>query len=931
MSATDSLRDLFADEPPERFWRSVEARAGSPGFRVQLEREFPEIARLARAAPDRRTALKLMGASLLMAGVSACKAPDGIAPYVLEPLEVVPGRPRWFATSLSYDGYAVGVLGETHEGRPTKLEGNPQHPASLGSTDAATQAAPWSLYDPTRSRVPLHGNEPVTWGEAQAALSRVRETYQAKNGAGLALLVGNETSPTLQRLVAALRAQYRSLRLYRHAPLQPAGGQRTIYDFEKAVTILSLGADFLGEGPGKLAYARALMGGRRVRTGRAQMNRLVVIESAMTITGATADVRRPVRPHEIDGVAGQLLAAIEDGAEVEPWIAEIVRSLQSGTGVVVPADNGSEYLQQAAARLNRLLDAPATVVPIETLGEDGDLEALVADIDSGTVETLFCLDVDVVYSAPPRLGIVERLSRLSEMWHYGLHTDETARQSDWHIAATHDLESWGDLRAFDGTASLQQPLIAPLYEGRTKAELLAALLGDYTSGPRELVRATWDKLSDDAWHEALRVGIVADSRPGAGPLDEVPRPTLPTTARENLSLLIRPDPFLRDGSLAANLPLLELPRPLTKLVWGNAAELSPATAERLDLHNGDEVLLRRGAAGITLPVFVLPGTADDTVVVPTGWGRTTGEDAPVGTNSLILAGSDEPLVLAKTGRTLDLITTQEHHATEGRDIVHELALDDFPAATAEAEQRASLMPDWPEPEEAWGMSIDTGACIGCMACVSACNAENNIPVVGAEEVARGHDMHWLRVDRYFSGDVANPDAVFQPVPCMQCEEAPCEVVCPVNASVHTHDGLNAQVYNRCIGTRYCSQNCPYKVRRFNFFDYQQDVTENSPLSLLMNPDVTVRERGVMEKCTYCVQRIAEARIDGRNSDEPIADGAVVTACQQACPTQAIVFGNIKDRSSRVAAEKAEPHSYAMLAELGTKPRTTYLAKVRNRD
>jgi molybdopterin-containing oxidoreductase family iron-sulfur binding subunit len=390
------------------------------------------------------------------------------------------------------------------------------------------------------------------------------------------------------------------------------------------------------------------------------------------------------------------------------------------------------------------------------------------------------------------------------------------------------------------------------------------------------------------------------------------------------------DPYFRDGAWAANLPLIELPRPLTKLVWGNAAEMSAATASRLELDTGDEVEISRGGYAIALPVFVHPGMPDDTIAIALGWGRQVGDDVAVGANAFALSGSTDVLNISRTGRHPGIITTQEHHATEGRNIVHEIDLDQWPGPAPIPADQPSVLPHWDNPEEAWGMSIDLTSCIGCMACVAACVAENNSPIVGPEEMARGHDMHWLRVDRYYSGDPAGPETSFQPVPCMQCEDAPCEVVCPVNATVHTHDGLNAQVYNRCVGTRYCSQNCPYKVRRFNFFDYNKDISETSPLSLLMNPDVSVRERGVMEKCTYCVQRIAEARINGDISDTPIADGAVLTACQQACPTRAITFGNINDKAARVVAEKAEPTSYAMLAELGTRPRTTYLSKVRNR-
>jgi molybdopterin-containing oxidoreductase family iron-sulfur binding subunit len=430
---------------------------------------------------------------------------------------------------------------------------------------------------------------------------------------------------------------------------------------------------------------------------------------------------------------------------------------------------------------------------------------------------------------------------------------------------------------------------------------------------------------------ALKSGVLPPV-PAVPLKPEASRPAAPSpAAAADIELQLVPDAYFRDGAWAANLRLMELPRPLDTLVWGNAAEMSAATAKPLGVSDGEQVALTTGGKAVTLPAFVLPGMPDDTIAVALGWGRQTGDGAAVGANAFALMGPHGPLQVSRTGNTADLITTQEFHSMEGRDLLREVELADWPGPEPEPIEQPTVLPEWQNPDEAWGMSIDLTACIGCMACVSACAAENNSPVVGPAEVARGHDMHWLRVDRYYSGDPVAPETSFQPVPCMHCEDAPCEVVCPVNATITTHDGINAQVYNRCVGTRYCSQNCPYKVRRFNFFDYNEEITPASPLSLMMNPDVTVRERGVMEKCTYCMQRIAEVRIGNETtSDAPIADGAVLTACQQACPTRAITFGNIKDKASKVAAEKAEPSTYAMLAELGTRPRTTYLTKVRNR-
>jgi molybdopterin-containing oxidoreductase family iron-sulfur binding subunit len=942
MSVTDDIRQRFADEPPARFWRSLGELSGTPSFRVQLTREFPDIAARFGAATDRRTALKLLGASLLMAGVAACKAPEGIAPYVQQPEATIPGRPRFFATAMPLDGYGMGVLAESHEGRPTKIEGNPLHPASLGGTDAIMQASVWSLYDPTRSRTVMRGTETSTWDAALGAIAALRGEALGKGGHGLGLAIGPETSPTLRRQLDALRAELPELRVYRHAPLESAARSQAamaafgqdllpIYDLAGADTILTLGGDFLGDGPGRLAYARAFIDGRRVRRERRQMNRLYSIEPAPTLTGSNADWARRVRPSEMARLAAEILAAVEDGAPAGDDLAVLIRDLSAGRSLVVAGERESAFVQGVAHRLNSVLGAPVRyIAPLEIEG-DGDARALADDIVAGRIEALVVLGPDLVHSAPGDVDMVRALRRLKLLLHWGLHRDATAALAHWHVPATQYLEAWSDVLAFDSTPSLLQPLIEPLYQGHTAHELLAALGGDYSIPARDLVRATWRELDDRSWMAALKAGVLP-------PVPAVPlqpaakRPSAPSPAAATpLELQLMPDAYFRDGTWAANLRLMELPRPLSKLVWGNAAEMSAATAQGLRVADGDQLALTTGGKAITLPAFVLPGMPDGTIAVALGWGRDIGDGAATGANAFALMGPREPLQLSKTGNTADLITTQEFHSMEGRDLVREVALSDWPGPAPEPIEQPTVLPEWQNPDEAWGMSIDLTACIGCMACVSACAAENNSPVVGPTEVARGHDMHWLRIDRYYSGDPAAPETSFQPVPCMHCEDAPCEVVCPVNATVTTHDGLNAQIYNRCVGTRYCSQNCPYKVRRFNFFDYNQEITPDSPLSLMLNPDVTVRERGVMEKCTYCVQRIAEARIDAEaTSDAPIADGTILTACQQACPTRAITFGNIKDKASKVAAEKAEPSSYGMLAELGTRPRTTYLAKVRNR-
>jgi molybdopterin-containing oxidoreductase family iron-sulfur binding subunit len=624
------------------------------------------------------------------------------------------------------------------------------------------------------------------------------------------------------------------------------------------------------------------------------------------------------------------VATITDGGAVDTGWEQLVDDARANATLFIAGPRQSEFVRAAARWLNARGNAPVRSIATPAIGADGTLVTLASDIDSGQIDALLVLDVDLVYSAPGDLDIAALLKRVRRLYHHGLHVDATARLAHWHVPATHYLESWSDLRAYDGSASLVQPLIAPLYDGHTAHEMLATLAGDYATPAPDLVRATWPQLDDATWNTALQRGVIDGT--AAAPQTASPvRPSAPAAqAAPTLSLVIAPDPYLGDGRSAANLPLTELPRPLSKLVWGNAAEMSAATADKLGVADGDEVELTRGDRSIWIPAFILPGMPDATIAVAAGWGRRTGADDPVGAKSFTLTGAPGELVVTRTGRRAQLISTQEHHAMEGRDLIREVSLADWPGPAPVTADQPTLLQAWDEPEEAWGMSIDLGSCIGCNACVVACLAENNSPIVGKDQVMVGREMHWLRIDQYYFGEPEDAETYFQPVLCMHCEKAPCEVVCPVGATMHSSEGLNEMIYNRCVGTRFCSNNCPYKVRRFNFFDYNADLTETSPLSLLMNPDVSVRERGVMEKCTYCVQRISEARIGSDVADTPIADGSVMTACEQACPTRAITFGNIHDKASRVVGEKAEPTSYAMLAELGTRPRTTYLSKVRNR-
>ncbi|HVZ13817.1 MAG TPA: TAT-variant-translocated molybdopterin oxidoreductase [Bauldia sp.] len=953
------------------FWRSLDELADTPAFRAFVDSEFPRLAGRFAAAPDRRAVLKLLAASLAMGGLTACTKADHILPYVDKPADVVPGKALHYATTLVVGGYGFGAVVESHEGRPTKIEGNPDHPASLGATDAIMQAACLSLYDPERSRLPLRDGQPSDWSAFLAGITTLRAELSARRGAGFALMTGPLTSLTQAWLVEQLRAAYPQMLVCIHDPLAATGADdalaslfgaptRILPHFDKADVIVSLDDDLLGDGPGKLAHDRAFAARRIVRDGARTMARLYAMESTPTVTGATADHHWAVRASAVPAVAAALAARLgvgggAPGAAAVPDAAldAIAADLRAAPGraLVTAGAHQPKEVHQLAQAMNAALGAFGTTVDYIASPEYRpagavDVVGLAERMGRGEVTTLLMLGVNPAYDAPGDLAFADALRKVPRTIHAGLYVDATAKAARWHVPAAHDLERWGDARAFDGTASIVQPLVRPLYGGHAAEEILSALLGRYNFTPLEIVREFWRTeggLDDAAWAAAVQKGIVPDTAPPRILFDA--RPIVPAIAAQppsGIDVRFVADPWLRGGEFANNAWLQELPRPLSKIVWGNPALLAPATAARLGVATGDVIAVASGNARVTLPVSVEPGHPEEVLTLTLGFGQkdtgAVGKD--VGTDVYPLRAASSPWMLAdvtvtRTGDRARVITTQHHQSMEGRDIVRSGTLAEYVADPDFAERPETpasdtLYPPWPYREEAWAMVIDQTACIGCMACVSACQAENNIPTVGADEVANGHEMHWLRIDRYYSGAVDRPAVDFQPVPCMQCEDAPCEVVCPVNATVHTHDGLNAQVYNRCVGTRYCSQNCPYKVRRFNFLEYQPyGEGSASPLAALMNPDVSVRSRGVMEKCTYCVQRIERARIDARIADQPIADGAITPACAQACPTQAIVFGDKNNTTSRVSRLKAQPLNYALLDDLNTRPRTTYLARLRN--
>jgi molybdopterin-containing oxidoreductase family iron-sulfur binding subunit len=982
----DALRARLSRARGAEFWRELEAVADEPATAALLAREFPSL--FARSGPglERREVLRLMGASLGVMGLAACtRQPDEtIVPFAKSPEHLVPGVPRFFATAIPLGESALGCLVESHQGRPTKIEGNPDHPSSLGATDALAQAAILGLYDPDRSHACLRGGEIATWSAFQAELGARLERLATVQGAGLAVLHAGDHSPLLAAQLARLSTRFPRLARYRWNPLHRdharAGAElvfgrdvATRYRFDRARVVVALEADFLATGPGAVRYARDFAGTRAGRSWVKEHSRLYALESAFTLTGAMADERLALRPSALEGavrfLARELGLAVEATPPADERVARFLgaaaRDLAArrGAGAVV-AGEGADPLVHALAHLvnHHLGNAGVTVEhtqPLEALDE-GHAEALgrlVEDAHAQRIDTLVILGGNPAFDAPADLGFVEALDEVPFRVHHSLALDETSALCHWHVPATHVLETWSDARAHDGTASLVQPLIAPLYEqggAKSAHELVAFLAGEGGKSGYELVRAAWQAASGKTgaefeafWRASLHDGVVAGTALPALELSPRADLSLPATSAPatGYELALRADASVHDGRFANNAWLQELPRPLTRLVWDNAALCSPRTAAEAGLSDGDRVALEHGGRRIEAPVWVLPGTADDTFVLHLGYGRRRAGRLGngVGYDAFALRTRAAPwrassLGVSRTGARAALATVQKHPSQEERGLVRVATFERFkrdgklafahPHHSRHDELRPiSLYPDFPYEENAWGMVIDLNACLGCNACMVACQAENNVPVVGKEECANGREMHWIRIDRYVQESAGRVEVLHQPVPCMHCENAPCETVCPVGATVHSDEGLNEMVYNRCIGTRYCSNNCPYKVRRFNFRTYNDHASE--PLKLGRNPDVTVRSRGVMEKCTYCVQRISQARITAKKEERAIREGEVVSACQAVCPTQAIVFGNINDPASAISRLRGEPHHYGLLAELGTRPRTTYLARLAN--
>jgi len=966
------------------YWRSLEELADTEEFQHWLHREFPEQASEFTDPVGRRQFLRLMGASLALAGVTACtrQPAEAIVPFARKAENLVPGKPLLFATAVTLGGIATGVLVESHEGRPTKIEGNPEHPASLGATDLFAQASILSLYDPDRSQTLSSRGDIRTWSAFLGSLRSALESVRATQGAGLRLLTESCTSPTLGRQLQLVLAEFPAAKWHQYEPAnrdEVRTGSRlafgaavdTRYVVDKARVIVSLDADLLGRMPASVRYTRDFSTARRVRTGHVEMNRLYVVESTPTNTGAKADHRLALKPSAIAAIARTLAALIGvPGVAAAPLSVESQRFAEAAArdleanrnaSLVVAGDEQPAAVHALAHAINEALgNVGQTVlysdsIEVAPIDQGASLRELVADLQKGAVSALLIVGGNPVYNAPADLRFGEALQRVGFSAHVSLYEDETSAACLWHVPEAHPLEAWSDARAWDGTVTIMQPLISPLYDGKSAHDVLAGLSASPGRGGYDQVRDTWKAFAKQAgildfeafWRQSVHDGQVAGTAlpPRTVALRDVGAAIGPQRSpAAGLELTFRTDPTVHDGRFANSGWLQELPKPFSKITWDNTIQLSPATAARLGVANEDVVDMTVGERTVRGPVWVMPGQSDDTVTLYLGYGRTHAGRVGnrIGYNAYQLrttngAWTAGGAALARTGARYKIASTQLHHDMAGRALIRTASLEEFrknpDVVKAEEPPPPKTLTVYPEHEYkgyAWGMAIDINACTGCNACVVACQSENNVPVVGKEQVAKGREMQWIRVDTYYKGHPeANPEAYHQPVMCQHCENAPCEVVCPVGATVHSDEGLNEMVYNRCVGTRYCSNNCPYKVRRFNFLLYQD--WETPSLKMQRNPEVTVRSRGVMEKCTYCVQRIARAKIDSEKEDRNVRDGEIVTACEQVCPAQAIVFGNINDPDSRVSKLRAESLSYSLLGDLNTRPRTTYLAALKNKN
>jgi len=996
------MSSLEPSAEPKTHWRSLAELADTPEFRAMLEAEFPSPAD--PRGIHRRRWLQLMGASIALAGLGGCRMKqEEILPFAKRPVDRIPGEPQSFATAMDVSGSAIGLLVTSRDGRPIKIEGNPLHPQSQGATDAIAQASILQLYDPDRSRYvrqqTAQGAAARKWPEFVAFAREHFAAARKNQGEGLSVLAEASSSPTLAAARARFFEKYPKAQWYEFEPLsrdnERAGAAlafgkpyRALYDFQAAKVIVCLDADPLSDHPAAVQYARDFAKGREPSPGK--MSRLYVAESGYSLTGAAADHRLRVRSGQVAALVGALEREIAESGSgkghqdrADRFLRAMAKDLLANKerGLVIVGPGQPAEVHAAVHRINAALGNLGETIRLVAEPEPDRpshaeaIRSLAGAMSAGKVKTLVILGGNPVHNAPADVKFADALDKVSTRIHLSPYWDETSRLCTWHVPQAHYLEAWGDAHSRDGTYSVVQPLIEPLWEGKSAIELVSLLAGE-DANAYDLVRATFQDVSgrkdaefETAWRTALHDGLLAESRwPEEKPEVNATAPSrdraeMPEVAwnGKDLEIVFCRDALLYDGRFANNGWLQETPDPMTKLTWDNAAIFSPATAKALGVADQTLVRLKYGGEDLEMPAYVLPGQADGSVSVALGYGRTaagtvggSADDrvAPVGVNTYRLRRStamafDSGLSVEPTGKKYALAATQDHHAIDtigmkGRAerigaLLREATLAHYehhPDFAQHAVHHPPLVSLFEEPKydgHRWGMAIDLSKCIGCSACMVACQAENNVPVVGKPRVLKGREMHWIRVDRYFRGDVDDPSVAHQVVTCQHCENAPCEQVCPVMATVHSAEGLNDMVYNRCVGTRYCANNCPYKVRRFNYFNYHQEFKnpDNEVLKMVENPEVTVRSRGVMEKCTYCVQRIQAVKIDAKNDRRPIRDGEIKTACQQACPTEAIVFGDLADPQSEVARAHAAQRAYGMLAELNTQPRTSYLARIRN--
>ena len=977
----------------KKYWRSIDELSNSPEFQAAVEKEFPSAAQEWVDPVSRRGFMKLMGASMALAGLAGCtKQPDEpIYPYVKAPEDLILGKPMYFATAHPFPTGAVPLLVKSDEFRPIKLDGNPEHPYNHGGSDPYTQGSLLNLYDPDRAQHVTFRGENREWAEFAQALREA--AVASKDGSGIYFLSATITSPTLARQWKALQAAYPKATLVQYDPAIAGtwleSGPATQYSLADADVVVSLDADFLS-GASFPGFHKLVAEYAARRKNPEKLNRVYAIESSTTTTGMKAEHRLGLRASEIPAFAAALAAAVGAGVsapsyawtgEQQKFLAALAKDLKANAGkcVVIPGLYQDPKVAEIATVINSALGnvgktvtiSSETAVPVPS-NQLASFKALAADLNAGKVNWLVALDSNPVYTAPAGLNFTDAFNKAKVTAQLGQHYSETGREAEWQIPAAHYLESWSDARAYDGTVSVVQPMIEPLYGGRTAHDVFQTLLDQPTLSAYEAVRTTQKaNIKGDfetGWRKALHDGWIADTAYAVANIPQkdfnalVPAPS----PKDSFEIIFRPDPTIYDGRYANNGWLQELPKPVTNLSWDNAAIISAATLTKLGVEEDDIVEIATAGGKVKAPVIVAPGHPDNSVTVYLGYGRPhagrVGSSEGLGFNAYLIRTADAPFYTAGTVKKVDgkwgIAITKSHYqdhrgamfgqqgtgnnsleadeALGPRGIIRYATLEEFkknPEFAHEGEGRetptmdTTLFPNWRYDENAWGMSIDMNSCTGCNACIVSCYAENNIAVVGKQQVRVGRNMQWLRIDTYFEGDLSAPRAHFQPMACQHCENAPCEQVCPVGATVHTPEGLNTMVYNRCVGTRYCSNNCPYKVRRFNFLLFSDFETES--LKLMRNPDVSVRSRGVMEKCSYCVQRITVARIEADKDNRAIRDGEVQTACQQACPASAITFGNINDKTSRVAALRKDERSYQVLADQNTRPRTTYVAAVLN--